>query len=228
MNNPPLRIAIFASVSSLQQATIDKDSLPSQLRDGRLWANSAGGDVVATFEVPGHSRKYIFFQDAEREIPAYARLKEACEQGAFDVLWCRARDRLGRTDALIAQVEALAAGAEVYSTTMPTTIGETSEASALFLVAIKRAQAQVENVVKTKRHRTGMRARVLGGLPANNWPHSYRAVRDGSGQVVAGEFVPGEIEAARTITELYLKGHGVPYIVKVLNDSPWRPRRADR
>jgi hypothetical protein len=57
----PLRIAIFASVSSPQQATVDKDSLPSHLRDGRLWADSVAGDMVVTFEVPGHSRKYIFF-----------------------------------------------------------------------------------------------------------------------------------------------------------------------
>jgi hypothetical protein len=57
--------------------------LPSQLRDGRLWADSVAGDVVITFQVPGHSRKYIFFQDAEREIPAYARLREACD---WDVL----------------------------------------------------------------------------------------------------------------------------------------------
>ena len=152
--------SLFASVSTPQQATTDKDSLPSQIRDGHAWAESNDGQVITTYRVPGHSRKYIFFQDAERDIPAYRQLREDCERQAFDVLWCRARDRLGRTDALIAQVEAVVAnaGAEVYSATMPHQIGSASEASAIFLSSIERASAQVENVVKTRRHRIGMNA----------------------------------------------------------------------
>lgn len=125
--------------------------------------------MVVTFEVPGHSRKHIFFQDAEREIPAYAQLRQACEQGAFDVLWCRARDRLGRTDALIAQVEALVtnAGAEVYSAALPHQLGQSNEASAIYLSAIERAAAQTENVTRNRRREMGMKARVRRGLPAS-------------------------------------------------------------
>jgi hypothetical protein len=35
---PKKRIAIFASVSTPQQASVEKDSLPSQIRDGMAWA----------------------------------------------------------------------------------------------------------------------------------------------------------------------------------------------
>jgi hypothetical protein len=96
---PPyaLRIALFASVSTPQQARDDKDSLPSQLRDGQAWAEAVSGQVVATYRMPGHSRKYIFYQDIEKAVPAYRELREDCEAGAFDVLWCRARDRQDRS-----------------------------------------------------------------------------------------------------------------------------------
>jgi DNA invertase Pin-like site-specific DNA recombinase len=224
----PPRVAIFASVSSPQQAKVEKDSLPSQVRDGRLWAETVGGEVVSVYRVPGHSRKFIFYQDAGREMLAYRQLREDCEARRWDVLWCRARDRLGRTDALIAQVEALVhnAGAEVYSATMPTPLGESSEASALFLSAIERAQAQVENVIKTKRHRVGMRARVRRGLHPNNWPYGYAAVRDETGKCTGAEFVEEEAEVMRYITHRYLASIGYEMIARELNAARIPPRES--
>jgi DNA invertase Pin-like site-specific DNA recombinase len=224
-----IRVAIFASVSSPQQASVNKDSLPSQVRDGREWAASIEGHVVAVYQVPGHSRKYIFFQDAERDIPAYRALHEGCENHAFDVLWCRARDRLGRTDALIAQVEALVAnaGAEVYSARMPHALGQSSESGTIYLAAIERATAQTENIVKSRRHRIGMKARIRRGLPASQWAYGYRPIRDEKGQIVGGEFTP-EIDAVRLATDRFLASTGYDNIAAALNDSPWRPRSADR
>jgi len=226
----PRRVAIFASVSTPAQATTDKDSLPSQLRDGQAWTEATDGQVVATYRVPGHSRKYIFFQDAEAEIPAYRQLRADCEARTFDVLWCRARDRLGRTDALIAQVEALVAnaGAEVYSATMPHALGTSSEASAIFLSSIERASAQVENVVRAQRHRVGIAARVRRGLHPNNWPYGYRVIRSDHGKVIGAEFVPERVAAVRLITDLYLRGYGYRSIVQVLETTPYRPQFVER
>jgi hypothetical protein len=68
------RIAIWAAVSTPEQTTVDKDSLPGQVRDGRAWADGMG-DVVAVYEVPGHSRQYIHFHEAAEDIPAYAQLE---------------------------------------------------------------------------------------------------------------------------------------------------------
>jgi DNA invertase Pin-like site-specific DNA recombinase len=223
-----LRVALFASVSSPQQATVDKDSLPSQLRDGAAWADGVGGQVVITLHVPGHSRKYIFFQDAERDVPAYRELREACERRDFDVLWCRARDRLGRTDALIAQVEALVAnaGAEVYSAALPHQLGQATETSAIYLSAIERAAAQSENVTKSRRHAMGMSARARRGLHPNGWMYGYRPVRNDVGKVTGAEFAP-EIEAIRLMTSLFLDGLGYGSIARQLDASPWRPARGD-
>ncbi len=202
--------------------------MTTQIRDGRTWAAEMGADVTHVFEVPGHSRTYIFFPDAARDMPAYAQLQTACEEQGFDVLWCRARDRLGRTDALIAQVEALVkeGGAEVYSAAMPHQLGHASESSALFMSAIERAGAQTENIQRVQRHRIGIRARVKRGLHSSIWPHGYRAIRDHFGKCVSGDFVLGEIEAVKLATELFLAGKGYGVITKELNQTPWKPRKA--
>ena len=224
----PTRLAIFASVSTPAQAAVEKDSLPSQLRDGHTFAASIGATVVATYQVPGHTRKYIFYTDAETDIPAYAQLRADCAAHTFDVLWCRARDRLGRTDALIAQIEAIvtAAGAEVYSALLPHPLGQPSEASTLYLSAVERAQAQVENIQRTRRRDIGIRARVRRGLPHCRWPYGYRPIKDPDGHTIAGEFVPGEIEAVRLATGLFLAGLGIHTIARRLNATPYHPRRS--
>ena len=123
----PLRVAVWAAVSTKEQAEDDKDSLPTQVAEGRAWAKGMGGQVVATYWVPGHSRQYGFYDDAARDMPAYRLLREDAEGGKFDVLWCRERSRLGRTRALIAQVEYIVeeeGNAEVYSAAMPHQIGQ--------------------------------------------------------------------------------------------------------
>lgn len=221
------RIAIFASVSSPQQASIEKDSLPAQVRDGRAWAASVGGEVVAVYRVPGHSRKFIFYADAAREMLAYRQLRADAESGAFDVVWCRARDRLGRTDALISQVEAVISaigGAQVYSALMPTALGAATDASGLYISAIERAQAQVENLQKSQRHRIGMRKRVERGLHPSNWPLGYRAVRDDGGRCVGAEVVPDEAETVRFVTDMFLRGYGYLQIANALVASPHHTR----
>ena len=222
---PTLRVAIFASVSSPAQATVDKDSLPAQIRDGTAFAGDLGARVAATYQVPGHTRRYIFYTDAEADLDAYRQLRADCAAAAFDVLWCRARNRLGRTDALIAQVEALvaAAGAEVYSELVPHQVGHSSDASAIYLSSIERATAQVENVQRIRLRDVGIRARVRRGLPHGRWPYGYRPIRDEKGHAVAGEYNPDQIPAVELATQLYLAGHGIWHIAQRLNTSPYRP-----
>jgi DNA invertase Pin-like site-specific DNA recombinase len=188
-----------------------------------------GGQIVCIFEVPGHTRKYIKFSDAARDMPAYRQLEEACEQGKFDVLWCRARDRLGRTDALISTTEEIVrtvGRAEVYSAFMPHDVGHASEASAIVSSAVERAIAQTESIQRVARTAGAIRARVKRGKHSCNWPHGYRAVKDITGKTVGGEMVSGEIEAVQFATSLFLDGRSYTKIVQALNDSSWRPRRA--
>jgi hypothetical protein len=91
----PLRVAVWAAVSSPPQADDDKTSLPRHKGRGREFLQALGGQVVAVYSVPGHSREYRLWSDIERGIPAYRELRLAGECQAFDVLHPADVDRLG-------------------------------------------------------------------------------------------------------------------------------------
>ena len=216
------RVAIWCAVSSPQQARIDKDSLPSQERDGRAWADANGYVVVATYKVPGHTRKYIFYADAAEGMDAYRRLREDANDGKFDVLWCRARDRLGRTDALIAQVEAIVteSEAQVYSAFMPHSLDNASDASAIILSSVERGMAQAEGVQRESRRMVGVRKRIADGLHPNQWPFGYQVIRDDDGRNVGAEVVEEEAAAIAEITRLFLAGYSLVGIVEQMRATP--------
>lgn len=222
------RVAIWCAVSSPRQAHIDKDSLPLQEKDGIAYASVHDASVVAVYQVPGHSRRYGFLHEAEQDIEAYRRLHEDCNAQAFDVLWCRERSRLGRTRALIAQVEYLVTeigGAEVLSAKMPHRVGQHGSREKL-ISAIEGWEAEDEIDQLVERYLFGIQGRVKRGLHPSNWPHGYRGVKNGKGKTAGAEFVPGEIEAVELATSLFLQGVGYGEIAQALNASPWRPRRA--
>ena len=181
MTTPPTRrVAIWCAVSSPQQARIDKDSLPSQERDGRAWADQNGYVVAAVYKVPGHTRQYVLYTDAAEAMPIYKRLIEDAKDGKFSALWCRARDRLGRTDALIATVEGLLAqhDVEVYSAFMPHSLDDSSDATRIITSAVERGIAQAEGVQRESRRMVGVRKRIADGLHPNRWPYGYEVIRD--------------------------------------------------
>lgn len=231
-NDKPLRVAIFASVSSPQQAEEDKDSLPSQIRDGRAWAEARGWRVVAVYEVPGHSRQYGFYDDAARDIPAYGQLREDARNGKFDVLWCRDRSRLGRTRSLVAQVEYVVeagGGAEVYSAAMPHAVGKRGrDGAGKLIAAVEGWRGEHEIDVLVHRHRTGIRARVHRGVHPSNWPYGYRPIRDEEGRCIGAELEEGEAQIMRRVTRRFLDGAGYRAIAIELNDDGVPPPKSGR
>ena len=220
---PTTRIAIWLAVSTEAQAADDKDSLPAQLRDATEWAEANEYPVVATFEVPGHTRSYIRFSDAATEIPAYKQLETACQARGFDVLWCRERSRLGRTRALIATAEAIVAeaGAEVFSAKMPHRIGAASASSRGLLGAIEGWQAEDEITQLVYRHKMGMAGRLRRGLPGGSWPMGYEAVKNDAGKTTGGRFTE-YADAVRYVTQLFLQGFGYATIARMMNKSPYK------
>ena len=220
------RVAIWAAVSSPQQARIEKDSLPSQERDGRAWADANGYVVAATYKVPGHTRKYVLFTRAAEAMPIYKQLIEDAENGKFSALWCRARDRLGRTDALISTVEGLLSlhDVEVYSAFMPHSLDNASDASAIILSSVERGMAQAEGVQRESRRIIGVRKRIADGLHPSTWPLGYAAVRDAKGNCIAAVFVDDERAALEMMTRLFLDGMTYMEIVARMRESLYRPR----
>lgn len=222
-----MRAIVWSAVSSKPQ--LRGDSLEQQEADGRAIAERFGWQVVEALTVFGQSRSYIFYTEAEVEVEVYRRFRELCDKRAADVLICRGRDRLGRSDALISQVEALArqAGMQVYSMAMPSYIVEPGQAGldrgALYSGAIERATAQAELIELKRRYSDGTRARVRRGLhPNNREPFGYRRVDKDAPMAK----VPREIAVLREMYKLYVKGLGYQRITARLNsDDRWKPRR---
>lgn len=223
------RVGLWCAVSSKPQAADDRVSLQEQERIGREFAASVGGEVVALYCVPGHSRDIIFWADAETDIPAYAQVRQDLESGAVDVIHCVDSDRLGRDPALVSQFYSLAEhhGAEVYDASMPHPLGQQSMGHR-YGAAIKGVAAGEDQKRRIARHRMGMRGRVLRrGLHPTTWPIGYEPVRDNAGKVIGAQFdrLAG---AVRLVTDLFLSGHSYSEIRRRLDASGYRPPRGVR
>jgi len=220
MADRPLRVALWRAVSSRPQAAGDKTSLDDQRQAGEQFAAAIGGSVVVTYTVPGHSRDYLLWQDAEQAIPAYRDLRADCDRHAFDVLHAIDTDRLGRTAALIHQAIGLveASGAEVYLASSPHTVGQSTVAQR-YVSAIQAVRAEEEQHIRVARHERGMRGRVRRGLHPGTWPYGYVVMRDATGASVGAELVPEEAACVRYMTERFLEGVSYRQIARELNEA---------
>jgi hypothetical protein len=102
-----LRCILWIAVSTKRQAAADKISLEEQERLAREYAESQGFEVVAVLRVPGHSRRYLNFDElisdaARKGIIAFQTLKQCFEEKNFDWFICYDATRFGRTQTLIA------------------------------------------------------------------------------------------------------------------------------
>jgi hypothetical protein len=183
------RAAIWAAVSSKPQYR--NDSTTSQIEDARAEIRRRGWSESRLYEVPGHTRAYItlmeLLADPDPELDAYRQFIADCRESAarvakslpptFNVLICRARDRLGRTDAVIADMEAYArhAGATVFSSAFPTDPEIASEGRDTWVSAIERAGAQEDNRRRRSlvTHGKVIQARK-GRMPVSKAPYGYR------------------------------------------------------
>jgi len=168
------RAVVWAGVSSQQQVE-DKDSLHRQIAEGESLCLRQGWTIVERLEVPGATRNYVDLQDAIEGLDedlrrlglavpnAYRELSLLIAKRQLDVLVVRSRDRLGRTDSLIAGIEERLrrADATLYSMAMPPT-GQ--RAGDFYISAIERASAQHEVERLRERRTKGMDDRLIRGL----------------------------------------------------------------
>jgi len=221
----PLRLAIWAAVSSKPQAAGDKTSLADQEAAGRKLAAALHAHVVRVYTIPGHTRDLIFWSDAEAAMPAYRQLREDIEAHAFDVLFALDPDRLGRDPALSNQVISLVekSGAEVYLASAPHPIGQAT-ISHRYIYAIQTVRAQEDQRSRVEHHRHGITARVRRGLVAARWPIGYRQLRDPlTGQTTGASLDPDQAPAVQLATRLFIAGEPYSRIRTALNTSPYHP-----
>lgn len=220
----PLRIGLWCAVSSRAQAAEDKISLEDQERQGHEFAQAVGGEVVATYRVPGHTRDIIFWDDAETAMPAYRHLRQDVQARQLDVLWARDLDRVGRDPALINQVLSLVEknGGEVYCADTPHPIGSKS-AGHRYISAIQAVRAGEDQERRVAMKRMGMKGRVLKrGLIAGKPPMGYRPLRAaGDGSVIGYEF-DENIGAIERLTELFLQGYSYEEMTRRMEEGPWK------
>lgn len=126
-----MRCVIWAAVSSKPQASEEEDSIPSQIDAARelIQRNEGWHEVHDPLVIPGHTRSYIFLAEAARDMSVYTELLELTRNGEIDLVICRGRDRLGRKDALIAQVEEYLTtyNVQIYSVATPTRVQDPKE-----------------------------------------------------------------------------------------------------
>lgn len=212
---------MWCAVSSRPQAEPDKMSLPTQREAGEVFARALSGEVVAHYEVAGHTRDYWSWFEAEKEMPAYRQVREDLQAGKLDVIHCVDSDRLGRDPALIHQFYSLAErnNCEIYDASMPHVVGQQTMGHR-YGMAVKSVGAGEDQRRRVYRHRTGMRGRVRRGLHPGRWPLGYEPIRDRSGEVVGAEFTD-LIGAISLMTRMFLEGHSYGRIAEVLRSSVW-------
>jgi len=196
------RAISWVAVSSKPQ--FEKESPDEQRKENRVAADRIGAEIVAVLEVPGQSREYMEYTEAEANIGAYRQLREMLKAGAVDLLIARDMSRLGRRSALAQQVVGIchAAGCAVYLRSSPPQSLEASEQAmslgSQITYGIEGLFAQIELINLRKRHEFGMLARIRSGKMPGKPPFGYRQVGD--------RYVIESTEAAqvRRIFDLYL------------------------
>jgi len=208
-----MRCVIWAAVSSKPQAEESKASLPQQITDSRaVIERNEWAEVCEPLVVDGHTRSYTGISpllDATADMPQYATLVELARSDSIDIVVCRSRDRLGRTDVLVSEIEGYLRthGCQVYSLDMPARIQNPEEfrsnrdKAGLWTAAIERAKAEDEVATLQTRYQFGMRGRVQSGLHPNNLPFGYRKGADGVGIIIEEE-----ARLVRLIFDWYIAG----------------------
>jgi site-specific DNA recombinase len=209
------RAIIWTAVSSEEQAADDKDSLAHQERLGRAAAAKYGLDVVDVLR--SDDSRSIIRLDVAMQNPklGYARLVEAIDRRAFDVLFFYNMDRLGRNRALVAAVqeECIAAGVALYDLSNPPhTLDVQSGDTNRIVWAVQAAQAQGEVERFKARARFGRTARARRGEFLGTIPYGYTRAPDGT---IATDDATAPV--VLRIFDEYLQGHGLPRIAAGLN-----------
>ncbi len=209
-----LRAISWESVSTVSQTHEDKDSLPKQHENNLALIQSNGWTLVDTLVVPGHSRDYIDFHDAKRDMEragifAFTKLEAHWLAKDFDVLVVRDGSRFARTQALHAYVTArtiVEAEARIYTFSS----GWVDKQTYVGWSALDGFRVQSEMTEMRRRNQEGMNKLFQRGLPSSaSVPDSHQVLRDTAGKVSQVVVNPQRIQEFQHLAELVLSG--MPY-----------------
>ena len=217
------RAVIVAAVSTTAQAAEDRASLPQQIISCEECCARNGWDIVASVQIPGHSRNYAYLDEIAADCPPYADLLRIVRSGAVNLIVTAYYSRLWRTQELQSALMAVCRqhDVQVYSVAeggalRPPGSGPVDSTSK-FVASVHGYTAEHENEVRRERHASGMRKRIADGLHATNSgvAYGYRPVAGRRQPVVVEE---REARWVRWIYERRAEGWGYMRIMGSLND----------
>jgi len=176
------------------------------------WKTSLENNLypMAVLRVPGHSRNYIFYHDAAKELPAYAKLLKIVQENSIvkpKLLLTMARDRMGR-NALATQVEALcdSIGCQIWSGRTGQPI--TSNVGQIFASGMELTMSRAESY-QTQERRTGAIIRRVKEkkLPYGKPEYGYKVVRDERGKSVGIDANHQTAPTRQLIDQWFIEGN---------------------
>lgn len=218
MQSYKLRVAIWAAVSTDEQALHDKGSISMQVDACKKMAENFGAEIVGVFIADGYSRTaYYNLADAMYDIPPLKDCIEAIH--TYDVLIVKNFDRLGSLGMLVyyyfnqyrKQLYSVQQATQIQD---PETYNPASDISVPSMI-ISASQNQVYRIAKiTDAFSTGVKKRVADGYYARRLPYGYVNVDEKNVAIV-----PHIAGLLAKFPEWYLGGLSTLAIVQKANES---------
>ncbi|QIB27944.1 recombinase family protein [Caloranaerobacter azorensis] len=208
----PIRVAIYARVSTLEQAE-EGYSIDAQIENIKKKCEIENKVVVGVYADRGISGKSI---ENRFELQ---RLIEDSKKGLFDEVMVWKTSRLARNILDLLQIvnELEKNNVTFRSITEPY---DTSTPTGKFLMNMIASVAEFERTTIIENLKMGMNARAKKGLKNGGRMLGYRSV--GRGKDSRLEIVPEEAEIVRKIFNLYTEGYGYKAIANRLNKAGYR------
>jgi site-specific DNA recombinase len=215
----PIHAAIMARVSTAEQATADKESLPDQIEKGKRLVAERGWTLQGVYT--------DVFTGTSSDRPELAQIIAAASQGAVQAVVFTKVDRMARDLRELLNIEAHLAdpGAAIVSTDQPI---DTSTPTGRLLFQQLGSFAEFERSMILERTVSSRRRKAAKGLwPGGTPPYGFRVV--GEKATARVERDPDEVQVIhRAVAHLIEDGLTLRECAEKLNAEGLRPRRAAR
>lgn len=204
------RALLWCAVSTVEQTTDDKHSLPSQEADAVAFCEKNNFTIVDILRVPGHSRNYRSLDKLAADaravgIDAFDQLITHLNNADFDVLIVRDANRFARKASLLHYIVECViedCGAKIYSFND----GWIDATNADIFAMVKGYTTAKERKWLTEQRAAGMRHRFERNEPLGKLPLSHIAVRDGRGKMITAALNPAYVHLWPDVAAVLLDG----------------------
>jgi site-specific DNA recombinase len=210
--NAPLRVAVYARVSTSRQAEADL-SIPDQIHQAKQWCDRQGGELTLQYIEPGAS-------GTDENRPVFSEMIDHAKSSPkpFDVILVHSFSRFARDHLTyaIAKMSLNKAGVQIQSITQPLNDDPTGQMVEAILVTFD-AYASKENAKHTSR--AMIENARQGFWNGSRPPFGYDAVEaERRGEKIKKKLAVNDEEAqvVKRIFGLYLGAEGRQYGVKAI------------